>query len=554
MSQRSSLYFIDVCLPNDNEPSQSVQMGILRWSAKRDDRPEVYVHTYLKPQLLDRVRWANVASMGIDKQMIVSNKKLPTIDDMIKADYLKARRVICFNNELEPWRRLTANAQDVISIVSMWNELFKNNDEAYRCNSSLNAMLEYLHLPLRDDDNKHFPPLLLRLHAMVALWYVLDNIRKRRFAKHMDLAAQCSFIWPLPKIQDKWFDNNPRSLSDLSEKQIQEFFSDDLALRLNWNNLSIYACDWVFKRSNFVNHQQGYNISSDINIKVKDLVGVKELADFIFNRLLNFRIQLWLLIFYDVYEHKSLYSRDIALKRGRFSELQPAVQEHFSQFIIKHLDDFLNEDQKLHLVSSLISQSLEERDKAPFTHYDFDECSKEGPDKPVYFCYSQGPDHTSYKCFYEIRDAAQNIRYRRYAIYGQGEDRALCVDFVNRSLNTFYAEVRNPFSSFWVTPELRLWIHFITGISWADYTRPTKMGDDPHVLECRRKFSKLMERANLPYVKKLKENLVEAIESINSNNDYVMPPKCFNFQGTSIEIETCKRKEMGFFKRLFSFR
>ena len=108
MSQRSSLYFLDVCLPNENEPNLSVEMGILRWSAKRDDRPEVYVHTYLRPQLINRVRWTNVASMGIDKQKIVDNKRLPTISDMIDADFLKYRHVVCFNAELEPWSKLTA--------------------------------------------------------------------------------------------------------------------------------------------------------------------------------------------------------------------------------------------------------------------------------------------------------------------------------------------------------------------------------------------------------------------------------------------------------------
>lgn len=115
------------------------------------------------------------------------------------------------------------------------------------------------------------------------------------------------------------------------------------------------------------------------------------------------------------------------------------------------------------------------------------------------------------------------------------------------------AETKNPFSSFWVTPELRLWIQFITGISWADYTRPTKMGDDQQILTYRRNLAHVMEEANSKYLQKLKQNLVEAIESINNNEGYDMPPKCFNFQGTSIEIETCKRNKKGLLKRLFSF-
>lgn len=539
MSQRSSLYFLDVCLPNENEPNLSVQMGILRWLAKRDDRPEVYVHTYLRPQLINRVRWTNVASMGIDKQQIIDNKKLPTIGDMIKADYLKYKRVVCFNADIEPWSSLTSQSSEVTSITSLWKEIFAKNEKALECINSLNSMLEYLGIPQRDDDNKNFPPLLLRLHAMVAVWFVLDNLKNPANPRNINFANQCSFIWPLPKFKNQWFDNNPQSFSDLSQTQIKEFFSNDLGLRLNWNNLSMYAHDWVYNRPQ--------------KLIQSDLVGAKELADYIFNKLLNFRVKLWLLIFYALYEHKINYSREIALKGGNFEGLSSAIKENFSHFIIAHLDDFLNEKQKLHLVSSLISQSLEEKDKASFTHYDFHECSKSEPDKPVYFCYSAGPELTSYKCFYEIRDAVQKIRYRRYTIYGQGEDRALCVDFVNKSLNSFIAEAKNPFSPFWVTSDLRLWIQFITGISWADYTRPTKMGDEPEVLSYRRNLAIVMEEANKKYLQKLRQNLIEAIESINNNEGYDMPPKCFNFQGTSIEIETCKRKKKGIFTRLFSF-
>ncbi len=539
MSQRSSLYFLDVCLPNENEPNLSLQMGILRWSEKRNDRPEVYVHTYLMPQSLNRVRWTNVASMGIDKQLICDSVDLPNIDDMIKADFLKYKRVVCFNAQIEPFHRLTLQASEVISITSLWKEVFAKDEDALEC-TTLQSMLEYLGIQPQDNENTNYTPLLLQLHSMAALWYVLDGIKRNPEHRNLNFALQCAAIWPLPKKTGKWFENNPNSLSDLSEKQIKDFFSENLADYLNWHDLSMFAHDWILNRPK--------------RLIYSDLVGVNEMAAYIFNKQLDFRIQLWMLIFYALYEHKINYSREIALKAGRLQDVSSAVRENFSTFIISHLDDFLSESQKFHLVSSLIEQCLEEKDKASFTHYNFDECKKAVPDKPLYYCQSLGPDHTNFKCFYEIRDAMQNIRYRCYTIYGQGEDRSLCIDFVNKALRSFMSEVKNPFSVFWITAELRIWIQFITGISWSDYTRPPKMGEDPVISEYRRNLAKVMTDANSKYVRKLYNNLVEAINSLNSSDNYDMPSKCFNFQGASIEIKACKRRKINFFKRLFSFK
>lgn len=81
----SVIYFVDAYTPNEGEPELSLEYGVLRWNREQSDRPEVYVHTYLRPETsIHRVRWPNAQSyMKIDRDFIEGNLNLPTLNDMI---------------------------------------------------------------------------------------------------------------------------------------------------------------------------------------------------------------------------------------------------------------------------------------------------------------------------------------------------------------------------------------------------------------------------------------------------------------------------------------
>ena len=67
MTDNLPLYFVGVCLPNESEPEQTLEVGILSWSERPNERPRVYVHTYLRPASVSRVRWSNAEMMNISR-------------------------------------------------------------------------------------------------------------------------------------------------------------------------------------------------------------------------------------------------------------------------------------------------------------------------------------------------------------------------------------------------------------------------------------------------------------------------------------------------------
>lgn len=86
---------------------------------------------------------------------------------------------------------------------------------------------------------------------MVALWQLLDNIQSNPKAKKKSSLGggmQLSYIWPLPPTKEEWFDSRPNSFNDLSNEEIIEFFSSNIADRINWYEMNMYACDWIYKR------------------------------------------------------------------------------------------------------------------------------------------------------------------------------------------------------------------------------------------------------------------------------------------------------------------
>lgn len=85
----ATLFFVEAYTPNEGEPALSLEYGVLRWSTRENDRPNVYVHTYLKPATPSRVKWP-VASieMKITRNLIDNKGDLPEMDDMLAESYL----------------------------------------------------------------------------------------------------------------------------------------------------------------------------------------------------------------------------------------------------------------------------------------------------------------------------------------------------------------------------------------------------------------------------------------------------------------------------------
>lgn len=542
-SKNSTLFFVDAYSPNEGDSNLVLEYGILRWSENKSERPEVYVHTYLKPQVnYNRIHWSEATKMKISRDFIESKGDLPAIEDMIEADYLKRKSVVCFDVSAEPFSSLTCNSEHVFSIVDVFADIYADDEKARSCDT-LAKMCDYVGLIPDDNRNTNYTPLLKRLHQMAALWSFLEELLlnpKRR--KSISAGGiQPSFIWPLPESKEVWFENDPKSFNDLSDREITDFFSSNLADRLDWFEMNMYACDWLFNR-------QQRPIA-------RELAGQRELAEFIFQKILSFRMQIWILIFYSQFFHKKEDSLTIAKNRGDFSVLRPAGIESFTNFIIDNLDLFLSADQKASLIASLINQSLHENDSVPFEHYDYDALRKKdhrAPEGPrLYF--TSSPSHGSAaECYKEIRDATGRTIYMRFEIKGRGKERASHIDTVLHHVNELIREASNPFSDIWMTPALKLWIQYITGINFTDIVRPQKMNDSELLNSARITLRKIIEREANPYLQKLYANLNDCGKLIKQENIDV-PSKGFNFQGISVEVMIVPSSKMGFIKRLFSF-
>ena len=544
MAQRSkpqAIFFVDAYTPNEGEMGLCLEYGILSWSSLKKERPEVYVHSFLKPATTpNRVRWSNASvEMHISKDFIENNSDLPTIEDMIEADYLKGKSVVCFDSTVEPFYSLLEKSSEVVSIVQLWNDLFADNEKALLC-TSLSKMCDFIGMLPDDKENTNYTPLLKRLHQMAALWFLLEEMSKHPKSKRSMGAGGMQFN--LPKTNEKWFERDVNSFKDLTDDEIKEFFSGTLADRINWFEMSMYACDWVFHRQK--------------NRGTEDLEGRNEMADFIFRNVLNFKMQVWVLIYYSIYNHRLETARQIALDRCDLRKLKSAQLENFSNFIIENLDVFLSGDQKQKLLASLIKQSFDANGSARFEHFDFDALQKQyashrGDDQKLYFT-DNAPDTKLKNCYKEIRDASGRTIYRRYEVKGRGKERAAAKDLVLRNLNRLYNDARNVFSDMWLTPSLKLWIQFITGCNIAEIVRPVRANDSSELIEVRTSLSKILERCAYDYLLKLYNELKKIFAALQDDNIEI-PPFQFNFQGISIEVEIISAAKVGFFKRLFSF-
>ncbi|MGN1281573.1 MAG: hypothetical protein ACI4UM_06675 [Succinivibrio sp.] len=546
MPQKSSeLFFVDAYSPNRGEPGLCLEYGVLRWSNNNgeSERPEVYIHSYLKPTTPGRINWSSAFSeMKISSDYIDEHPELPTIDDMIDTDYLKGRKAVCFNEDDDPFYSLVSQCSEVISIQKLWAHLYEDDESALACNT-LNKMCDYIGVPPDNRENTNYTPLLKRLHKMVALFFLLQGIAKapKKHRKMSSGGMQFTHIWPLPSTQNSWFGHEASSFAELSDEEINVFFNGNLADRIDWYKMSMYAYDWVYNR--------------DTSKSKTDLFGRQDMSIFIFNEVLSFQMQMWVLIFYSIYTHRQETARQIALSRGNFVNIKTALVEHFSNFIIDNLDAFLNSVQKTRLVASLISQSLSANAGKQFEHFDYDSLRKKALGRhtgPKMYFTENNPHSPSQSCHKEIRDSLGKVIYIRYEVKGRGRNREENKLIIVNKLKELYNSASNPFSDIWLPNELKLWIQYITGCSFSDITRISKATDSEHLQEVRTTLRKIIEQCAYSYLKALYDQAGRIVSLIQDDSVEHEPVK-FNFQGISIEVTFESASKSSLWRKLFTF-
>ena len=151
-------------------------------------------------------------------------------------------------------------------------------------------------------------------------------------------------------------------------------------------------------------------------------------------------MQMWVLIFYSLYYHQKEVALEIALAHGDLRQLSPVALESFTDFVIDNLDVFLDAQQKHHLLSSLVTQSLEKNSEAQFQHYDYVNLKKkaQGFDGPQYFFYDCSYKDGAPVVYRQITNGSGKTVYRYYLIKAEGKDRALNCEFIIKKLKEFY--------------------------------------------------------------------------------------------------------------------
>lgn len=558
MPGSNQLYFVDVCLPNEGEPDQALEIVILRWSGllkfmggnysarsgpgERSSRPEVYVHSFLKPLYPNRLRWGSAMEMGFTRELVGTFDNMPVIADMINVDYLKGRRVVCFDDSQEPLRSLCQSAQTVERVSALWQELMAQDEEALTC-TRLPQMLEYLNLKsLREEKSPHYTPVMIRCFALAGLWYLLSEAKShpKHRLKRDDL--HLNPVWPLQEEGTQWFEGKPASLRELTRTDIENFFSGSLCDRLDWYRMNMYANDWVFKRPQ--EQQDGFS---------RQLEKQSLVADYIFNRALPFKMQLWVLVYYAVYGHKLDYARTIALAGGNFGHIPKNITTNFSSFLVSHLGDFLQPTQKLDFLRSLINQLLHERAQGSFEELDFDQMSKAQRESgnTGYFFKSEMVCHGRLRCFKEIVNSEHEVVYRSYEITGHGQERVECMLKVRELFKDFILEAQNPYSSFWTDSFVHGWIRYTLGVTWQELSRPPRMSEEPRLIEARRALSEIIDKESYTYVRQLHQHLSEDIVAISRNPEREFTDR-FCFMGMSVQVTVSDGEHGKLFGKLFS--
>ncbi len=555
MEAKRKIYFAGAFLPNEGEPEQTLEVAVLEWQVGDADSapvslktlPRIYMHSFVCPRYPARVRWGNADENGINGRKLRKHAgSFPLIEDLLSEDYLRGRDVVVFDDSKEPLHSMVARASSVECVSQMWARVFSEGDEQAREITRLPQMLEYLGFPSVQSQLQHtghYTALLLELFAMAAVWSVLEELRLHaRKVKTVRGSLPLSQVWPVKEPPSEWFDENCTTLESIPAREVDAFFAREMQDYIDWRRTCIYVNDWVFRRSR-------ENMSS-----LRDPEDRDRLIEQIFCSVLDLRMQLWVLVFYSVFEGKRDYARQIALQDGRLAALQSAARSDFSAFMASHLQDFLDPLQKRQLLSEIISHYLLWKSRQPFEAYDFAELSRQqqrNPSDRRYFL-REGPDGVRVKCFREIATSDKVVRYRCYEISGHGEERDTAVMWVNEMFRMFMEEIKNPFSHFWTIPATHRWIRCITGVSWDAISRQPRINENPAVIKVRSLVSQVISEESLGYVKSLRDKLASDIARINSHPGAEFTDR-FAFMGVSVEIVVVNRSQTPLLKRLFNF-
>lgn len=543
----NSLYFLDFYIPNEGEPDTALEVAVLRLSPA-DKRPGVFLHSFLRPENPARIRWISLARDGFTKERFCSQggKDLPSLREVQTANFLKNKAVVCMNPVTEPCSSWLKDARRVIGLTELWQNCFASEDRLSGL-TRLEDMLEAAALPAVTEDHGHkYTPLLLRLHAKVALWcYLHAKLPAGKAQENADtFAAQSSDFWPLPE-PDAAVTTALQQASDLSsldDSCVQKLFSPALPDYLNWYQMQVYVSDWVFKR-----RARG-------EVKLPSVTFRMDFVNYVFSRVLHLNMQIWVLIYYSIYDHRTDYAREIALHKGVFADIPYAAREDFAVFLLNHLHEFLSLPQKRSLLSVIIRESLKKMGRDSFEAFDFEEtCRKKRKHKTAVHCHSSCPEGSSFRCFREIRaEDRAVVLYRSYTISGDPEERDICTEYVRTLWAQFLQEVSNPFCQVWMQKELQPFIQCITGFAWQDLQRECRSDDTESLIEHRELLREVMQQEIQPWLRTLQQTFVQIIRDINSRPD-AQYHKGFNFQGISVEVTAAGKSRSSFFSRLFHF-
>ena len=542
---KNSLYFLDFYVPNEGEPETALEVGVLRYEPS-EGRPSVFLHSFIKPERPSRVRWSNAYAQGILRERILGPQgaELPSLNELQLRGFLKDKTVVCFNPSLEPFKSFVSKAYNVYSILGTWLEVHARDDKASKLLKP-SQMLNYIGLPDVDSSNTRYTALLCRLQSLIAVWSYLDDYKRDLMLHRKRTASGISFTqtWPLSDVRLDYFEAlaSAHSFAEVQPAVLRSVFSDALPDYLDWTQIQVFSHDWVFRRRQ---QRSTGTLGGRIN----------SMADLIFNKVLSIQMKFWVLIFYCIYDKKTDYAREIALKDGRYSELSPSIKDDFSLFVISHLDDFLDSNQKRILLKSIIHQVMGEQARTTFEHYDFDALYKKfSQEKDNSLIFHQArPDGCSVRCFKEISRRNEGALYRRYEISGNEHDRELCINYVNELFRAFIHEVQDPFASVWTPPVLRQWVQYITGFSWQELTAPPHQGEEELLKRSRDFLHEIITLESLPWKSELKRNLIETVNAINQDPDGAYHNE-FTFQGTSVEIDVQVKTKSSLFSRIFNF-